>query len=62
MSGMELNRNDLGQQVKNDEIELRKARTLKLMFEGARAEQRKFDEMKKLRVQLKEKLEVRMVF
>ena len=59
---MELNSNELGPQVKDDEIESRKARTLQLMFEGARAEQRKFNEMKKLRVQLKEKLEVRMLF
>ena len=59
---MELNSNELGQQGKDDEIEIRKERTLKLMFEGARAEQRKFNEMKKLRAELKEKLEVRMIF
>ena len=58
MSQREMNGNTLERKETADDIEKKRARTINLMFQGAREEQKRFDEIQKMKKTLKGHLEV----
>ena len=58
MSEKEINENDMQEKEKAEQVEKIRKRTIDRMFAGARQEQKSYDELKKLRKDLKFHLEV----